>query len=90
MENHLIIEKKEAIGIIAIDRPSKLNALNAEVIEALSGAIKDFHSNPNIRVIILTGSGEKAFVAGADIAAFSKFGPAEGQALASQGQLALF
>lgn len=90
MENHLIIEIKEAIGIIAIDRPSKLNALNAEVIEALSGAIKDFHSNPNIRVIILTGSGEKAFVAGADIAAFSKFGPAEGQALASQGQLALF
>ena len=68
MENHLIIEKKGPIGIIAIDRPSKLNALNKEVIEQLSTAFQDHFRDQNIRVIILTGAGEKAFVAGADIA----------------------
>ena len=90
MENHLIIEKKGPIGIIAIDRPSKLNALNKEVIEQLSTAFQDHFRDQNIRVIILTGAGEKAFVAGADIAEFSHFSPTQGAALAAEGQDKLF
>ena len=90
MENHLIIEKKGPIGIIAIDRPSKLNALNKEVIEQLSTAFQDHFRDQNIRVIILTGAGEKAFVAGADIAEFSHFSPTQGAALAVEGQDKLF
>ncbi len=78
MESNLILQNKAPIGVIAIDRPAKLNALNKEVISELSGAVQTFQSDPSIRVIILTGSGEKAFVAGADIAAFSNFGPVEG------------
>lgn len=90
MENHLIIEKKGPIGIIAIDRPSKLNALNKDVIDQLSTAFQDHFRDQNIRVIILTGAGEKAFVAGADIAEFSHFSPAQGAVLAAEGQDKLF
>ena len=90
MENHLIIEKKGPIGIIAIDRPSQCNALNKEVIEQLSTAFQDHFRDQNIRVIILTGAGEKAFVAGADIAEFSHFSPTQGAALAAEGQDKLF
>ena len=90
MENHLITQKKGPIGIVAIDRPSKLNALNKTVIDQLSTAFQGFFSDPSIRVIILTGSGEKAFVAGADIAEFSNFSPAQGAALAAEGQDKLF
>lgn len=90
MENHLITQKKGPIGIVAIDRPSKLNALNKTVIDQLSTAFQNFFSDPSIRVIILTGSGEKAFVAGADIAEFSNFSPAQGAALAAEGQDKLF
>ena len=90
METTLITEQKGAIGIIAINRPSKLNALNTAVISDLSQHIKDLQDNPSIRVIILTGSGDKAFVAGADIAEFSNFTPKEGAALAAKGQTSLF
>ena len=90
MENHLIIEKKGPIGIIAIDRPTKLNALNKEVIGQLTKAFQALFKDHNIRVIILTGAGEKAFVAGADIAAFSQFNTSQGAALAREGQDQLF
>lgn len=90
MESNLILQNKAPIGVIAIDRPAKLNALNKEVIAELSERIQEWQADPAIRVIILTGSGEKAFVAGADIVAFSNFGPVEGTELASSGQQQLF
>lgn len=78
------------IATITIDRPSKLNALNVATIEELHDAFKTIAANPDIRTIILTGSGEKAFVAGADIAEFAHFSIQEGAQLAEQGQELLF
>lgn len=75
---------------LTIQRPQALNALNAAVIEALSAAIDAAENDPDVRAIILTGAGEKAFVAGADIKEFADFSPAEGRELAARGQKALF
>lgn len=88
-ENILITTENNST-IITINRPSKLNALNVATIQELHHAFNTQELNPEIRVIILTGSGEKAFVAGADIAEFADFSVAEGAQLAEQGQELLF
>lgn len=75
---------------IIVNRPSKLNALNRETILELHDAFKEAQEDEEVKVIILTGSGEKAFVAGADISEFSDFSPEEGEELASEGQRLLF
>jgi enoyl-CoA hydratase len=80
----------DRILIITINRPDKLNALNAVVIEELSAAIDDVYNNPEIRSAIITGSGDKAFVAGADISEFSALDAAGGRALAEKGQILVF
>ena len=64
---NLLISIEEKIATVTINRPTKLNALNKETISDLNKAIKLLAKNDDVRVIILTGSGEKAFVAGADI-----------------------
>lgn len=78
------------IGILTINRPSKLNALNKATIEELHQAFKTLNEDKNCKVIIITGSGEKAFVAGADIAEFAHFSQDEGKKLAAKGQELLF
>ena len=88
-ENILITTENNSTTI-TINRPSKLNALNVATIQELHHAFNTQELNPEIRVIILTGSGEKAFVAGADIAEFADFSVAEGAQLAEQGQELLF
>ena len=75
---------------LTINRPNQLNALNSSVIKRLSGLIEEAQSMPEVRVIILTGAGEKAFVAGADIVEFAEFSPDEAKDLASLGQSSLF
>ena len=75
---------------LTINRPNQLNALNSSVIKSLSGLIEEAQSMPEVRVIILTGAGEKAFVAGADIVEFAEFSPDEAKDLASLGQSGLF
>ena len=65
---HIIFEIKDNIAVITINRPKSLNALNANVLNEMFLAFEEVAANPDIRVLILTGSGEKAFVAGADIA----------------------
>ena len=87
---NLLFEKKENIGFITINRPSKLNALNKKTIEELHVAFKSFNDNNKIKAIIITGSGEKAFVAGADISEFANFNIEEGTELARKGQSILF
>ncbi len=79
-----------AITIITVNRPNKLNALNVETIKELHDAILEADQNPETKVIILTGSGEKAFVAGADISEFADFSVKQGEGLAAQGQALLF
>ena len=65
--NNLIIKIEKSVGIITINRPKKLNALNKETILELHNALKALDQDSSIRAILLTGSGDKAFVAGADI-----------------------
>ena len=86
----ILIDKNEGIATITINRPQKLNALNKTTIFELHTALKSLENETNIQVIIITGSGEKAFVAGADIAEFANFSADEGQNLARKGQEMLF
>lgn len=88
-ENILTVTK-DGITTITIDRPSKLNALNRSTIKELHDAFKMADEDTKTKVIILTGSGEKAFVAGADISEFADFSVAEGEHLAAEGQAILF
>lgn len=87
---NILIATENNIATVTINRPTKLNALNATTISDLHKAFKTLGKNNEIRVIILTGSGEKAFVAGADIAEFANFSIEEGMQLAAEGQEKLF
>lgn len=88
--NNILTESKNGIATITINRPNKLNALNIETIQELHDAFKQSDHDKNIKVIVLTGSGEKAFVAGADISEFANFSIDEGSKLAAKGQKLLF
>ena len=90
MYNNILTENKGQILVITINRPSQLNALNKETIEELHQALKAGNEDSGIGVIILTGSGEKAFVAGADIKEFADFSITQGGELAMKGQQRLF
>ncbi|WP_018630388.1 enoyl-CoA hydratase/isomerase family protein [Niabella aurantiaca] len=82
----ILTSVEDATLTITINRPDKLNALNQTVLSELALVIDDFITNPAIRSAILTGSGEKAFIAGADISEFSALDAAGGTALAQKGQ----
>lgn len=88
--NNILIEHKEKIAVLTINRPNQLNALNKQTIAELSVAFKTLEADKNVRVIILTGSGEKAFVAGADIKEFFEFDVARGKELSAHGHQILF
>jgi enoyl-CoA hydratase len=90
MYQNILLEEKGHFAQITINRPAQLNALNRETINELHDCLRIMNVSKNIRVIILTGSGEKAFVAGADIKEFASFSVEEGKNLASQGQDLLF
>ncbi len=87
---NIIVEVENSIQVITINRPSKLNALNKATIEELSGALSIAEAEQSIRIVIITGSGEKAFVAGADISEFANFSIEEGKALSQKGHDELF
>jgi enoyl-CoA hydratase len=90
MYNNLLIEQRGQIQVITINRPAQLNALNKETIEELHAAMDAANEDATTGVIILTGSGEKSFVAGADIKEFAHFNIAQGGELAMNGQKILF
>ncbi|AHF16408.1 enoyl-CoA hydratase/isomerase family protein [Niabella soli] len=77
---------ENAILLITINRPEKLNALNQMVLNELEHAIDDLIANDSLKSAIITGSGEKAFIAGADIAEFTALDAQTGQALSAKGQ----
>lgn len=89
MEN-ILIEKQDNIAVITINRPTKLNALNKATIEELHNGFKMLNDDAAIKAIVITGSGEKAFVAGADISEFAHFSVEDGGKLAAKGQELLF
>lgn len=88
--NNILSETINGITTITINRPKKLNALNRETIQELHTAFNEANNDLDTKVIIVTGSGEKAFVAGADISEFADFTEEEGANLAAKGQELLF
>ena len=85
MEN-VRTEKRGNILIVTIDRPKVLNALNAKTIEEIGRAFAEARDDDSVRVVIVTGGGEKAFVAGADINELAKMTPIVGKFVSEQGQ----
>lgn len=83
---HISIEVADAIATLTLNRPKVLNALNAALFTELDAAFDNFAADNAIRAIILTGAGEKAFAAGADIQELAAINAIEGQALALRGQ----
>jgi len=88
--SNILSEVSRGINTITINRPNKLNALNKDTIEELHEAFAEAEDNDDVKVIIVTGSGEKAFVAGADISEFANFSVKKGKKLAAKGQDILF
>ena len=86
MYNTLLTNLENGIFTITINRPDKLNALNREVMNDLNNVMDEVYKNAEIKSVIITGGGEKAFVAGADISEFSGLSQQEGMALAKRGQ----
>ncbi|TPN87961.1 enoyl-CoA hydratase/isomerase family protein [Aquimarina algicola] len=90
MYTNILTTQNQGVTTITINRPSKLNALNKETIQELHAAFRVADLDAETKVIIITGTGEKAFVAGADISEFADFSVAEGGSLAAKGQEILF
>ncbi len=83
----LTLSVSEAVGIITINRPEKLNALSSQVLDDLRHLVTDLRMRDDVRVIVITGSGEKAFVAGADISELAALNDLEiGREFAQNGQ----
>ena len=87
---NILLTTENKIATITINRPTKLNALNKSTIYEIHHAVNVSDLNNDIRVLIITGSGDKAFVAGADILEFAQFTPDQGAELSALGQETLF
>ena len=87
---NILVNQENGIATVTINRPTKLNALNKLTIEELHEALVQIEMQETIKVVILTGSGEKAFVAGADISEFAHFSVNDGGRLAAKGQEMVF
>lgn len=83
---YVLVEKKDAVAIVTVNRPEALNALNSEVLEDLDTAVDDVLADGSVRVIVFTGAG-RAFVAGADIGEMADLGMEEGRAFGRRGQI---
>jgi enoyl-CoA hydratase/carnithine racemase len=86
---NILLEKKNAIAYVTVNRPKVLNALNGATIEELRAAFHELKHDASIRVVILTGAGEKAFVAGADIGELAQQDAVSGKEYARRGQAVL-
>ena len=82
----LLFQVRDAVATITVNRPEKLNALDATVIAELGDAASRLREEPDIRGAILTGAGPKAFVAGADIGEIAGQGPVDGKRRSLEGQ----
>ncbi|RDU24024.1 enoyl-CoA hydratase-related protein [Anaerosacchariphilus polymeriproducens] len=80
--NNVTLSIENEVAVVTIDRPKSLNALNSETLAELGEVFSDIEKRKDVKVLILTGSGEKAFVAGADISEMVNASPAEGRTMA--------
>jgi len=85
MSEVLLVSREGGIATLTLNRPDKLNALNAELVEALATAVNELSRDASLRCAILTGAGDKAFAAGADIAAMANLSPAAAHAFSAKG-----
>jgi enoyl-CoA hydratase len=85
----LLVERDGAVEIVTINRPKVLNALNSQTISELERVMRDAQADETVRAVILTGAGEKSFVAGADINELAALSPAEAQRHGRRGQAVL-
>src|SRR5436189_5857560 len=86
MYQTLLTSIENNVLTITVNRPEKLNALNKNVFTDLDKALEDIEKNPEIRSVIITGAGPKAFVAGADISEFSDYNKEQAMTMAKRGQ----
>ena len=84
---NLLIDDRDAVRTITVNRPDKLNALNRQTLLELHKALSEAHGDETVRVVVLTGSGEKAFVAGADIGEIRQQSAIEARAFSAEGQI---
>ncbi|CVK20234.1 short-chain-enoyl-CoA hydratase [Sporomusa sphaeroides] len=84
--NNVLYQTDNGIGMITLNRPKALNALNSELLTELNGLLDEIAQDDSVKVVIITGSGDKAFVAGADIAEMQNISPLEGRAFGKFGQ----
>lgn len=87
---NILVAQENGLATITINRPKKLNALNRNTIQELHDAFESLNDDASVKAIVITGSGEKAFVAGADISEFAHFSVEDGGRLAAKGQELLF
>ncbi len=90
MYQTILTELKDGVLLITVNRPDKMNALNKDVIEEMGQALETVYTDPAIKAAIITGAGEKAFVAGADISEFTSLDASGGSALAEKGARLVF
>jgi len=86
---NLLLEQRDGVAVLTVNRPDKLNALNDRTMDELDAAFASFASDPAVRGVVLTGAGDKAFVAGADIGELAAQSPVEGKERSIRGQRVL-
>ncbi|MDD2587067.1 MAG: short-chain-enoyl-CoA hydratase [Syntrophomonadaceae bacterium] len=86
MYQNILLEKEDSIAILSINRPEAMNALNKDTLLDINAALNEVNDDPNVIVLIITGAGDKSFVAGADIAYMKDFSAGEARAFSMLGQ----
>lgn len=87
---NVLAEVKNSVLVITLNRPEKLNALNKQTIEELHETLVEAENDKNIKALIITGAGNKSFVAGADIAEFANYSAEQGKQLSTTGHFKIF
>jgi len=88
--DNILFAKEEAVAVITFNRPKALNAINPDVVREMNAALEEIEQDPTIKVLVLTGAGEKAFVAGADISHMVNLTPLQAREFSRAGQEMLF
>jgi len=83
---NLLVDVRDGLAFVTVNRPSRLNALDARTVEELDAAFAELAQDASVRAVVLTGAGDKAFVAGADVEALARLDAQGARALSERGQ----